>query len=86
MSSLTLETVRAVKSEYIMANIPFKERISATIAEACEASGLGRTKIYELISEKKIETRKIGSRTLVLVPSLLRAIDPSSQPDQPKAA
>jgi excisionase family DNA binding protein len=61
-----------------MANIPFKERISATIAEACEASGLGRTKIYEMIAERKIETRKVGSRTLVLVPSLLTAIDPTA--------
>jgi excisionase family DNA binding protein len=65
-----------------MTNIPFKERISATIAEACEASGLGRTKIYELIGAKKIETRKIGNRTLVLVPSLLRAIDPAGANDQ----
>jgi excisionase family DNA binding protein len=59
-----------------MANIPFKERVSATIAEACEASGLGRTKIYELIGAEKLKTTKVGHRTLILVPSLLEVIDP----------
>jgi hypothetical protein len=70
-----------------MASIPFRDRISATIAESCEASGLGRTKIYELIAAKKILTTKVGNRTLVLVPSLLRAIDPASASDtRPEAA
>jgi excisionase family DNA binding protein len=59
-----------------MASIPFRDRFSATIAEACEATGVGRTKIYELIKDGRVETRKIGTRTLVLVPSLLAAIDP----------
>jgi hypothetical protein len=61
-----------------MATIPFKERISATVAEACEASGLGRTKLYELIGAGKVRTKKVGHRTLVLVPSLLETIDPAS--------
>jgi excisionase family DNA binding protein len=73
-----------------MASIPFKERISATISEACEASGLGRTKIYEMIAQRKIAVTKVGNRTLVLVPSLLAAIDPRASagaPDQrPEAA
>jgi excisionase family DNA binding protein len=59
-----------------MASIPFHNRLSATIAEACEATGVGRTKLYELIKGGRIETRKIGTRTLVLIPSLLAAIDP----------
>jgi excisionase family DNA binding protein len=60
-------------------SIPFKERISATVAEACEASGIGKTKLYELINEKKIETTKVGKRTLVIVPSLMRAINPGAE-------
>jgi excisionase family DNA binding protein len=63
-----------------MATIPFRERISATIAEACEASGLGRTKLYELIGSGKVRTKKVGHRTLVSVSSLLETIDPDSAP------
>jgi hypothetical protein len=36
--------------------IPFVDRLSCTIAEACEATGLGRTKLYELMGDGQIET------------------------------
>jgi hypothetical protein len=29
--------------------IPFRERLSCTIAEACATAGIGRTKMYEEI-------------------------------------
>ena len=58
--------------------IPFRDRISCTIAEGCEASGLGRSKLYQLISSGAIETTKVGTRRLVKVKSLLRLIEPSS--------
>jgi excisionase family DNA binding protein len=47
--------------------IPFAERLTCTIAEACEAAGLGRTKLYELIGEGHLDTTTIGRRRLVLV-------------------
>ena len=50
--------------------IPFAQRLSCTIAEACEATGLGRTKFYELIGEGLVSTTTIGRRRLVLVRSL----------------
>jgi excisionase family DNA binding protein len=50
--------------------IPFAHRLTCTIAEACEATGLGRTKLYELIGEGHLETTTIGRRRLVLVRSL----------------
>ncbi|MGO8866167.1 MAG: helix-turn-helix domain-containing protein [Alphaproteobacteria bacterium] len=50
--------------------IPFAQRLSCTIAEACEATGLGRTKLYELIGEGLVSTTTIGRRRLVLVRSL----------------
>jgi excisionase family DNA binding protein len=50
--------------------IPFAQRLTCTIAEACEATGLGRTKLYELIGERCLETTTIGRRRLVLVRSL----------------
>jgi len=51
--------------------IPFAQRLSCTVAEACEATGIGRTKLYELIGEGQLDTMTIGRRRLVLVPSLL---------------
>ncbi len=57
--------------------IPFAERLTCTIVDACAATGLGRTKLYELIGEGQLRTTTIGRRRLVLVSSLLRL----SQPD-----
>jgi excisionase family DNA binding protein len=51
--------------------IPFAQRITCTVAEACEATGLGRTKIYELIGNGRVATTAIGRRRLVIVQSLL---------------
>jgi hypothetical protein len=51
--------------------------IAGSIATAQRASGLGRTKIYELIGEGKVEAVKAGDRTLVIMESLrdyLRAL------------
>jgi excisionase family DNA binding protein len=53
--------------------IPFAQRLTCTIAEACEVTGLGRTKLYELIGHGRITTTTIGRRRLVLVQSLLSA-------------
>jgi hypothetical protein len=60
------------------ANIPFRDRISCTIPEACAATGLGRTKIYDEISAGRVRTSKVGTRTLIVVSSLVSLIDPGS--------
>jgi excisionase family DNA binding protein len=49
--------------------------LTCTIAEACEATGLGRTKIYELIGKGHLVTTTIGRRRLVLVRSLMAMIE-----------
>ncbi|MCP1913416.1 excisionase family DNA binding protein [Bradyrhizobium elkanii] len=51
--------------------LPFAERLSCTIDEACEATGLGRTKLYELIGAGEIITTTVGRRRLVMVQSLI---------------
>jgi excisionase family DNA binding protein len=51
--------------------IPFRERIYCTINEAAEATGSGRSKIYELIKAERIRTVRIDGRTKVVVASLL---------------
>jgi len=44
--------------------------ITVTIAEAKKATGLGVTTIYELIGKGKLETVKVGRRTLVKTRSI----------------
>ena len=43
--------------------------------EAKRQSGLGRSKISELIAEEKIRSAKVGRRRLIHIPSLLHYID-----------
>lgn len=45
-------------------NFPHREGLS--IQEACELAGIGRTKIYEAISQGDLKARKLGKRTLIL--------------------
>ena len=40
-------------------------KLAFTIPEACHAIGIGRSKLYELIAQGRVETRKIGKRTLI---------------------
>jgi excisionase family DNA binding protein len=54
--------------------IPFYNRITCTIPEACAATGLGRTKLYDLIKSRRLLTSKIGSRRLIQVSSLLAVL------------
>jgi hypothetical protein len=63
--------------------IPFRDRLSCTIPEACAATGLGRTKMYEEIGAGRVQTRKFGTRTLIVVASLVALIDPG--PNAPSA-
>lgn len=45
-------------------------KLAFTIAEACHAVGISRSKLYELINKGRLETRKIGSRTIIPAESL----------------
>lgn len=42
--------------------------------EACDTLSIGFTKLHELINEKKIDTFKVGSKTLIKAESLRRLI------------
>lgn len=46
--------------------------ITVRIREACRLTGIGRSKLYELIAAGEIEIIKIGTITLVPVASLTR--------------
>jgi excisionase family DNA binding protein len=41
-------------------------REGMSVSEACAVAGIGRTKIYQAISEGRLKARKCGKRTLVL--------------------
>jgi excisionase family DNA binding protein len=51
------------------------EPLTITIDDTKKAIGLGTTKIYELINEGKLETVKIGRRTLVKTASIRALVD-----------
>ncbi|CCD86685.1 protein of unknown function [Bradyrhizobium sp. ORS 285] len=62
-------------------SIPFVQRLTCTINEASEVTGLGRTKLYELIGTGHLITTTVGRRRLVLVSSLQALLDVS--PSEP---
>ena len=55
--------------------IPFSQRLSCTIDEACQATSLGRTKLYELIGAGQLATTTVGRRRLVIVRGLLSFLE-----------
>jgi hypothetical protein len=52
--------------------IPFAQRLACTVTGACEATGLRRTKLYELIALGRLDTTRVRRRRLVMVNSLIR--------------
>ena len=41
-------------------------REALSIAEVCAVAGIGRTKIYQAITDGSLKARKCGKRTLIL--------------------
>jgi len=52
------------------------EPLSVRIKEACRLTGIGRSKLYELITSGDIEIVKVGAITLVPISSLKRLLQP----------
>jgi excisionase family DNA binding protein len=50
------------------------EPLAYSIADACRVSSIGRTRLYALINEGRLEVRKIGKRSLIPAASLRRLI------------
>lgn len=51
------------------------EIITTSIKDAAKALGLGRTSIYALIKEGKLESFKLGRRTLIKAESIRRLVE-----------
>ncbi len=63
-------------------DIPFVQRPTCTVREACRASGLGRTKLYELMRRGVLKSSLVDRRRLVFVPSLLRTLKFRDAPNE----
>jgi excisionase family DNA binding protein len=50
----------------------FSRPLTVRIRDACRLTGIGRSKLYELIAAGEIEVIKVGAITLVPVSSLTR--------------
>lgn len=74
LSSTILTLVVTQIVDVKLPTIPFAQRPTCSIAEACSAAGFGRTKLYELIDGGAVKAVKIGRRRLVQVPSLLKLL------------
>jgi excisionase family DNA binding protein len=57
-------------------------KLAYSIREACEASSLGRTTIYALIGAGKLQSVRIGGRTVIPAESLNALIRGKSAADQ----
>ena len=55
------------------------DRITVTIAEFRRLSGIGRSRIYELLKTGELESIHIGSRRLILIDSSRRLLERGRQ-------
>ena len=51
------------------------EPLAYSVTEACRVTSIGRTRLYALINEGRLEIRKIGKRTLIPAASLRALIE-----------
>lgn len=54
------------------------KKLAYNVAEAAEALGIGRTAVYALIKAGKLQSFKLGGRTLIRADVLQNAIDDAS--------
>jgi len=53
-------------------HIPFRERLTCSVGDACRVTGLSRSMLYLKMKAGEIEWTKVGMRRLIKVPSLIR--------------
>lgn len=51
------------------------EPLAYSVKDACRLTSIGKTRMYSLIAQGKVEARKIGKRTLITTASLHRLIE-----------
>jgi excisionase family DNA binding protein len=63
-------TERTPMAEALPEDAVFSRPLTVRVREACRLTGIGRSKLYELIAAGEIEVIKVGTITLVPVSSL----------------
>ena len=61
--------------DLVIPDAPLPMPITVRVREACRLSGIGRSKLYELIAAGEIEIVKVGTITLVPVASLANFLE-----------
>lgn len=56
-------------------NIQNDTKLAYSINEAAAAISIGRSRIYELLAEGRLESRTIGKRRVILAASLRRLLE-----------
>jgi hypothetical protein len=54
--------------------MPFAMRVSASVDECIQASGISRSVLYHMMRDGLVEYRLLGRHRVVLVASLLKAL------------
>jgi excisionase family DNA binding protein len=54
------------------------EPVTITIPDALRLSGLGRTKLYELLTKGEIQSVRVGSRRLIVFATLKALLTPKT--------
>ena len=54
------------------------EPVVTSVKDAAKALSLGRTSIYSLIKDGRLETVKLGRRTLIKIESIRNLVDDAS--------
>lgn len=57
--------------------IPFRDRLTCTVKEAMQATGIGKTRMFELLASGEVQSMMDGGRRLVRVRSLIDRYDPA---------
>jgi excisionase family DNA binding protein len=61
---------RRIAKDMHMTDLPSIDPVTVTVLAAMKYSGLGRTKLYELITKGEIESIRVGTRRLIVFASL----------------
>jgi hypothetical protein len=51
-------------------SVPFAQRLTCSVSDAVDATGISRAKLYQLISDGSVSSTTVGRRRLVHVGSL----------------
>jgi hypothetical protein len=60
----------AICGEHQMADVITTDPLTVTVPAAMRYSGLGRTKLYQLMANHEVESVRVGTRRLIVFASL----------------